>query len=137
MSSDVDSRYFNPLETERGRKLYDGFWNAPADFVLAWERFKEKVCRGYGPTIHPMSDLDSVLSGKTPTEILKSAHYGGFRLYQDWFWIGPGNLIYSTDALLSDEGHGIDGDRMICYMVDSRDGLGIPWAVDVVESDEG
>ena len=43
--------------------------------------------------IYAMDELDEILEGRTPTDILSMGFYGGFRPQHDFFWFnGYGNL---------------------------------------------
>ena len=95
-------------ETEKKQKLVD-YINSMNDeeIVELHNRYCEAAVRE-DDRIYSMYELDELLEGRTPTDILSMGLYGDFRPQHDFFWFnGYGNLesadyitdmpIYATD----------------------------------------
>ena len=88
-------------EMEKIRKLVD-YINSMNDEELI--ELHNRYCEAAGyedDRIYSMYELDEILEGRTPTDILSMGFYGDFRPHHDFFWFnGYGNLEsadYITD----------------------------------------
>ena len=80
-------------ETEKRQKLVDYINSMNDDEVI---ELHNSYCESAGyedDRIYSMCELDELLEGRTPTDILSMGFYGDFRPQHDFFWFnGYGNL---------------------------------------------
>ena len=80
-------------ETEKRQKLVDYINSMNDDEVI---ELHNSYCEAAGcedDRIYSMYELDELLEGRTPTDILSMGFYGDFRPQHDFFWFnGYGNL---------------------------------------------
>ena len=88
-------------EMEKRKKLVDYINSMKTDEIVA---LHNDYCAAAGyedDRIYSMHELDELLEGRTPTDILSMGFYGDFRPHHDFFWFnGYGNLKtadYVTD----------------------------------------
>lgn len=68
--------------------------------------------------IFGMDDLDDMLSGLTPSEILNKAYYGDFKPSNDYFMFNGYENLVSTDY---PEDHWFSADELADYVFDNKD----------------
>nr|DAH88382.1 MAG TPA: hypothetical protein [Bacteriophage sp.] len=104
-------------ETEKKQKLVEYINNMNADEIVALHNNYCEATNDLDSRIYSMWDLDDVLAGMTPTDILCMGFYGKFMPRHEYFWFdGSGNLssadyisdmpIYASgiaDYILSEE----------------------------------
>ena len=80
-------------EMEKRKKLVDYINSMKTDEIVA---LHNDYCAAAGyedDRIYSMHELDELLEGRTPTDILSMGFYGDFRPHHDFFWFnGYGNL---------------------------------------------
>ena len=80
-------------ETEKRQKLVDYINSMGIEEIVA---LHNDYCDAAGyedDRIYSMYELDELLDGRTPTDILSMGFYGDFRPQHDFFWFnGYGNL---------------------------------------------
>ena len=98
--------YINDMKTEERVKLHNSYCEAA----------------GYeDDRIYSMYELDELLEGRTPTDILSMGFYGDFRPQHDFFWFnGYGNLK-SADYITDMPIFAID---IANYILSAEDSLG-------------
>ena len=83
--------------------------------------------------IYSMYELDELLEGRTPTDILSMGFYGDFRPHHDFFWFnGNGNLEsadYTTDMP-------IFASDIANYILSEEDSLGNDEIQEMLDEDE-
>ena len=108
-------------EMEKRKKLVDYINSMKTDEIVA---LHNDYCEAAGyedDRIYSRYELDEILEGRTPTDILSMGFYGDFRPQHDFFWFnGYGNLKsadYITDMPIS----AID---IANYILSEKDSLG-------------
>ena len=98
--------YINDMKTEEIVELHNSYCEAA----------------GYeDDRIYSMYELDELLEGRTPTDILSMGFYGDFRPHHDFFWFnGYGNLK-SADFITDMPIFAID---IANYILSEEDSLG-------------
>ena len=98
--------YINDMKTEEIVELHNSYCEAA----------------GYEDNrIYSMYELDELLEGRTPTDILSMGFYGDFRPHHDFFWFnGYGNLK-TADYIADMPIFAIDIDN---YILSEKDSLG-------------
>ena len=88
-------------EMEKRQKLVDYINDMKTEEIV---ELHNSYCEAAGyedDRIYSMYELDEILEGRTPTDILSMGFYGDFRPHHDFFWFnGYGNLEsadYITD----------------------------------------
>ena len=80
-------------EMEKRKKLVDYINSMKTDEIVA---LHNDYCEAAGyedDRVYSMYELDELLEGRTPTDILSMGFYGDFRPHHDFFWFnGNGNL---------------------------------------------
>ena len=108
-------------ETEKRKKLVDYINDMNDDEVI---ELHNSYCEAAGyedDRIYGMYELDEILEGRTPTDILSMGFYGDFRPQHDFFWFnGYGNLE-STDYIADMPIFAID---IANYILSEKDSLG-------------
>ena len=83
--------------------------------------------------IYSMYELDEILEGRTPTDILSMGFYGDFRPQHDFFWFnGYGNLK-SADYIADMPIYAID---IANYILSNEDSLGDDEIQEILDEDE-
>ena len=80
-------------EMEKRKKLVDYINSMKTDEIV---ELHNRYCEAAGhedDRIYSMYELDEIMEGRTPTDILSMGFYGDFRPQHDFFWFnGNGNL---------------------------------------------
>ena len=108
-------------ETEKRQKLVDYINGMGIEEKIALHNTYCDAVNCMDDCIYAMDELDEILEGRTPTDILSMGFYGDFRPQHDFFWFnGYGNLE-SADYI---------ADMPICaediadYILSEEDSLG-------------
>ena len=108
-------------ETEKRKKLVDYINSMGVEEKIA---LHNSYCDAAGfedDRIYSMYELDELLEGRTPTDILSIGFYGDFRPYHDFFWFnGYGDL--ETANYISEMQ--ISVDEIADYILSAEDSLG-------------
>ena len=108
-------------EMEKRKKLVDYINSMKTDEIVA---LHNDYCEAAGYEdyrIYSMYELDELLEGRTPTDILSRGFYGDFRPHHDFFWFnGTGNLE-SADYITDIPIFAID---IANYILSNEDSLG-------------
>ena len=108
-------------ETEKIKKLVDYINSMNDDEIV---ELHNRYCEAAGyedDRIYSMYELDEILEGRTPTDILSRGFYGDFRPQHDFFWFnGYGNLE-SADYM---SGTPICAEDIADYILSNEDSLG-------------
>ena len=108
-------------EMEKRKKLVDYINSMKTDEIVA---LHNDYCEAAGydnDHIYSMYELDELLEGRTPTDILSMGFYGDFRPHHDFFWFnGYGNLE-SADYITDMPIFAID---IANYILSEEDSLG-------------
>ena len=88
-------------ETEKRQKIVDYINSMNDDEIVELHNCYCEAAGDEDDRIYSMYELDELLEGRTPTDILSMGFYGDFRPRHDFFWFnGNGNLEtadYATD----------------------------------------
>ena len=88
-------------ETEKRQKLVDYINGMGVEEKIELHNTYCDAANCMDDCIYAMDELDEILEGRTPTDILSMGFYGGFRPQHDFFWFnGYGDLEtanYVTD----------------------------------------
>ena len=108
-------------ETKKRQKLVDYINSMKTDEIV---ELHNSYCEAAGyedDRIYSMYELDELLEGRTPTDILSMGFYGDFRPHHDFFWFnGYGNLK-SADHIADMPIFAID---IANYILSAEDSLG-------------
>ena len=108
-------------ETEKRQKLVDYINDMKTEEIV---ELHNSYCEAAGydnDHIYSMYELDELLEGRTPTDILSMGFYGDFRPHHDFFWFnGYGNLK-SADFITDMPIFAID---IANYILSAEDSLG-------------
>ena len=108
-------------EMEKRKKLVDYINSMKTDEIV---ELHNSYCEAAGyedDRIYSMYELDELLEGRTPTDILSMGFYGDFRPHHDFFWFnGCGNLE-SADYL---SGTPVCAGDIADYILSAEDSLG-------------
>ena len=108
-------------EMEKREKLVDYINSMKTDEIV---ELHNRYCEAAGyedDRIYSMYELDEILEGRTPTDILSMGFYGDFRPHHDFFWFnGYGNLK-SADYITDMPIFAID---IANYILSEEDSLG-------------
>ena len=108
-------------EMEKRKKLVDYINSMGIDEIV---ELHNSYCESAGyedDHIYSMYELDEILEGRTPTDILSMGFYGDFRPQHDFFWFnGYGNLK-SADYIADMPIYAIDIANYILSAEDSLD----------------
>ena len=88
-------------ETEKKQKIVDIINGMNDEELIELHNSYCEAAEYEDDRIYSMYELDELLEGRTPTDILSMGFYGDFRPHHDFFWFnGNGNLEsadYTTD----------------------------------------
>ena len=108
-------------EMEKRKKLVDYINSMKTEELV---ELHNSYCEAAGyedDRIYSMYELDEILDGRTPTDILSMGFYGDFRPQHDFFWFnGHGNLK-SADRIADMPIFAID---IANYILSKEDSLG-------------
>ena len=108
-------------EMEKRQKLVDYINDMNDDEAV---ELHNRYCEAAGyedDIVYSMYELDEILEGRTPTDILSMGFYGDFRPQHDFFWFnGYGNLE-SADYIADMPIFAID---IANYILSEKDSLG-------------
>ena len=108
-------------ETEKRQKIVDYINSMNDDEIVELHNCYCEAAGDEDDRIYSMYELDELLEGRTPTDILSMGFYGDFRPRHDFFWFnGNGNLEtadYATDMPI----FAID---IANYILSEKDSLG-------------
>ena len=108
-------------EMEKRKKLVDYINDMKTEEIV---ELHNSYCEAAGyedDRIYSMYELDEILEGRTPTDILSMGFYGDFRPQHDFFWFnGYGNLK-SADYIADMPIFAID---IANYILSEKDSLG-------------
>ena len=108
-------------EMEKRKKLVDYINDMKTEEIV---ELHNSYCEAAGyedDRIYSMYELDEILEGRTPTDILSMGFYGDFRPHYDFFWFnGYGNLK-SADYIADMPIFAID---IANYILSEKDSLG-------------
>ena len=120
-------------EMEKRRKLVDYINDMKTEEIV---ELHNSYCEAAGyedDRIYSMYELDEILEGRTPTDILSIGFYGDFRPHHDFFWFnGYGNLKtadYVTDMPI----FAID---IANYILSKEDSLGNDEIREILDEEE-
>lgn len=108
-------------EMEKREKLVEYINNLDDDELI---ELHNSYCEAAGyedDRVYSTDELDEILDGRTPTDILSMGFYGDFRPQHDFFWFdGYGNLK-SADYITDMPIYAID---IANYVLSEKDSLG-------------
>ena len=108
-------------EMEKRKKLVDYINSMKTEEIV---ELHNRYCEAAGyedDIVYSMYELDEILEGRTPTDILSRGFYGDFRPQHDFFWFnGYGNLE-SADYIADMPIFAID---IANYILSEEDSLG-------------
>ena len=108
-------------ETEKRQKIVDYINDMKTEEIV---ELHNSYCEAAGyedDRIYSMYEIDEILEGRTPTDILSMGFYGDFRPQHDFFWFnGYGNLK-SADYITDMPIFAID---IANYILSEKDSLG-------------
>ena len=108
-------------ETEKRQKLVDYINGMGIEEKIALHNTYCDAANCMDDCIYAMDELDELLEGRTPTDILSMGFYGDFRPHHDFFWFnGYGNLE-SADYITDIPIFAID---IANYILSAEDSLG-------------
>ena len=120
-------------EMEKRKKLVDYINSMKTDEIVA---LHNDYCEAAGyddDRIYSMCELDEILEGRTPTDILSMGFYGDFRPQHDFFWFnGYGNLE-SADRITDMPIFAID---IANYILLKEDSLGNDEIQEILDEEE-
>ena len=120
-------------EMEERKKLVDYINSLDDDKMVALHNAYCCASGGADSCIYRTYDLDELLEGRTPTDILCMSFYGNFNPRDRFFWFnGYGNLEstgYAVDAPI----FAID---IANYILSEKDSLGNDKIKDILDEDE-
>ena len=120
-------------EIEKKQKLVDVINSMDTEEIVALHNNFCEATNDMDSRIYSMWDLDDVLAGSTPTDILCMGFYGKFVPGQDYFWLdGYGNLAsadYASDMP-------IFASDIAEYIVSSWDALGNDEAEEILDEED-
>ena len=120
-------------EMEKRKKLVDYINSMGIDEIV---ELHNSYCESAGyedDHIYSMYELDEILEGRTPTDILSMGFYGDFRPHHDFFWFnGYGNLK-SADYITDMPIFAID---IANYILSEKDSLGNDEIRNILDGDE-
>lgn len=123
-------------ETEKRKKIVD-IINSMNDYdVYDVIELHNSYCEAAGyedDRIYSTDELDEILEGRTPTDILSMGFYGDFRPQHDFFWFnGYGNLE-SADYITDMPIFAID---IANYILSKEDSLGNDEIQEILDEEE-
>ena len=120
-------------ETKKRQKLVDYINSMKTDEIV---ELHNSYCEAAGyedDRIYSMYELDELLEGRTPTDILSMGFYGDFRPQHDFFWFnGYGNLE-SADYIADMPISAID---IANYILSDEDSLGNDEIQDILDEED-
>ena len=120
-------------EMEKRKKLVDYINSMNTDKIVELHNSYCEAARYEDDRIYSMYELDEILEGRTPTDILSMGFYGDFRPQHDFFWFnGYGNLK-SADYIADMPIFAID---IANYILSEEDSLGNDEIQEILDEDE-
>ena len=120
-------------ETEKRQKLVDYINDMNNDEIVELHNCYCEAAEDEDDRIYSMWDLDELLEGRTPTDILSLGFYGSFNPHHEFFWFnGCGNLEsadYITDMP-------IFASDIADYILSEEDSLGNDEIQEILDEDE-
>ena len=120
-------------EMEKRKKLVDYINDMKTEEIV---ELHNSYCEAAGyedDRIYSMYELDELLEGRTPTDILSMGFYGDFRPHHDFFWFnGYGNLE-SADFITDMPIFAID---IANYILSKEDSLGNDEIQEILDGEE-
>ena len=108
-------------EMEKRKKLVDYINSMKTEEIVELHNCYCEAAGYEDDHIYSMWELDEILDGRTPTDILSMGFYGDFRPQHDFFWFnGYGNLK-SADYIADMPIFAID---IANYILSEKDSLG-------------
>ena len=108
-------------EMEKRKKLVDYINDMKTEDIV---ELHNSYCEAAGyedDRIYSMYELDELLEGRTPTDILSMGFYGAFRPQHDFFWFNGYENLESADFITDMPIFAID---IANYILSEKDSLG-------------
>lgn len=102
-----------------------------SDIVDIWNRYCEE-CNYYDDRIEYMSELDELLYGMKPMDIINTFCDSAFNVNDDYFWFnGCGNPVSSNDPF-----EAVDVYSLARYIESHEEDFGYPEIAEILEEEE-
>ena len=120
-------------EMEKRKKLVDYINSRNTDEIVA---LHNDYCEAAGyedDRIYGMYELDEILEGRTPTDILCMSFHGSFNPYHDFFWFNAYGNLKSADYIADMPIFAID---IANYILSEKDSLGNDEIQEILDDEE-
>ena len=85
---------------EKRRKLVDYINSMKTEEIVELHNCYCEAAGCEDDRIYSMYELDEILEGRTPTDILSRGFYGDFRPHHDFFWFNGNGNLESADYII-------------------------------------